>query len=330
MNGMDALARFLVKESRILERSSSTESARRDTKDQIPGTIKDPTALARELRWRVRLAAGHDSDDELESPFTSLKDKGNGSANGKASSSGTPAAANPLKRKRGAGVDRAASTSSDPNGAQRPRFKGFIPRDWDQVESKAVEADVVDEVPVTSLPAKDASLEWFDTAIASTSTATDHPMNGESSSIKAKRARTTDEIVKLRRTVRSEDGTVARLERETIRRVYESWEFDGVQGKEEDVEVDVVQVGDEGASFLDGATSAAHDLKIPTGPLVLPHVEEPDMDAKWEPPVAAPVTDPPLATTSTSGFTPGLPSKSINDMLVDTAYTDNWSSSLTA
>jgi hypothetical protein len=46
-----------------MERGS--EQAKKDAKEQVPGDrIKDASALARELRWRIQLAAGHPSDDE--------------------------------------------------------------------------------------------------------------------------------------------------------------------------------------------------------------------------------------------------------------------------
>ena len=44
-----------------------TEAAKREAKEQVPfEKIKDPASMARELRWRVRAAAGVDSGDELE------------------------------------------------------------------------------------------------------------------------------------------------------------------------------------------------------------------------------------------------------------------------
>jgi len=44
-----------------------TEAAKREAKEQVPfDKIKDPASMARELRWRVRAAAGVDSGVELE------------------------------------------------------------------------------------------------------------------------------------------------------------------------------------------------------------------------------------------------------------------------
>jgi len=65
LESIEALADFLVSESRMMERG--TEQAKRGAKDQVPGDrVKDAPALARELRWRVQQAQGHLSEDEGE------------------------------------------------------------------------------------------------------------------------------------------------------------------------------------------------------------------------------------------------------------------------
>ena len=41
------------------------DHAKREAREQVPNDrVKDAPALARELRWRVRLARGESSDDE--------------------------------------------------------------------------------------------------------------------------------------------------------------------------------------------------------------------------------------------------------------------------
>ncbi|KAF7359459.1 Jumonji superfamily protein [Mycena sanguinolenta] len=101
-----ALADFLVSEARILERGS--DQAKKEAKDQVPSDrVKDPAAVARELRWRLRLAAGNSSDDE----GVTVKPNGAG-----------------VKRKRTAEAED-----------ERPRFKNFKPRRWDSVVEKADE-----------------------------------------------------------------------------------------------------------------------------------------------------------------------------------------------
>ncbi|KAJ8585218.1 Clavaminate synthase-like protein [Rhizopogon salebrosus TDB-379] len=63
LDSLEALSRFLVSESRTMERG--TEAAKREAKENVPSDrVKDAPAMARELRWRVRLAAGTTSDDE--------------------------------------------------------------------------------------------------------------------------------------------------------------------------------------------------------------------------------------------------------------------------
>ncbi|KAJ7231465.1 jumonji superfamily protein [Mycena haematopus] len=103
-----ALADFLVSEARILEHGS--DQAKKEAKDQIPADrVKDPAAVARELRWRLRLAAGNASDDE-------------------------GAAVKP----NGAGVKRKRTAEAED---ERPRFKNFKPRRWDSVVAKSDEGE---------------------------------------------------------------------------------------------------------------------------------------------------------------------------------------------
>ncbi|TFK25004.1 JmjC domain-containing histone demethylation protein 1 [Coprinopsis marcescibilis] len=90
------LANFLVSEVRILERGS--EQAKKEVKEQIPvDRVKDAPALARELRWRARLALGNTSADEQDG-----------------------AAANGAKRK------RETASGGGP-------FRNFKPKVWDDV-----------------------------------------------------------------------------------------------------------------------------------------------------------------------------------------------------
>ena len=63
LESVEALSDFLVSEVRAMERSP--ESVKRDIRDQVPGDkVKDAPAVARELRWRVRLAGGYTSDGD--------------------------------------------------------------------------------------------------------------------------------------------------------------------------------------------------------------------------------------------------------------------------
>ncbi|KAI6043099.1 hypothetical protein EDC04DRAFT_2654557 [Pisolithus marmoratus] len=96
---------------RVLEVSGSirgSEAAKRDAKDQVPSDrVKDPSALARELRWRIRITAGATSDDEdLGRPAKKTMVNGHG-----------------IKRKR--------SPVEYPQGPVL--FKNFQPKEWDVV-----------------------------------------------------------------------------------------------------------------------------------------------------------------------------------------------------
>ncbi|KAG6865888.1 hypothetical protein C0991_010969 [Blastosporella zonata] len=107
---MSKLADFLVSEVRILE--SGNEAAKKEVKDQIPADrVKDAAATARELRWRLRLAAGNASEDE------SSKAKTNGS-----------------KRKRTTSMSPALEESSE-------MFRNFRPKGWDKVVETSTEAE---------------------------------------------------------------------------------------------------------------------------------------------------------------------------------------------
>jgi hypothetical protein len=63
LESVEALANFLVSEVRLVEKSG--EGNRREAREMVPlDKVKDPAALARELRWRVRMAMGAGSGDE--------------------------------------------------------------------------------------------------------------------------------------------------------------------------------------------------------------------------------------------------------------------------
>jgi F-box/leucine-rich repeat protein 10/11 len=113
---MLALAEFLVSEARILERGS--EQARREAKDQIPSErVKDAPAMARELRWRLKSAAGYSSDDERPPAVRKGKEGMNGN-----------------KRKR---ID------SDSPELDSGHFRNFMPKSWDRVVEKKMDKETV-------------------------------------------------------------------------------------------------------------------------------------------------------------------------------------------
>ncbi|KAF9456493.1 jumonji superfamily protein [Collybia nuda] len=105
LSSMLSLADFLVSEVRILEGGS--EQAKKEVKDQVPADrIKDASAMARELRWRLRHLSGYSSDDDTTQGF-----RKEGSINGQ-------------KRKRNA-------SSSPELYDNRVSFKNFKPKHWD-------------------------------------------------------------------------------------------------------------------------------------------------------------------------------------------------------
>lgn len=170
-----ALAEFLVSEVRILERGS--DQAKKEAKEQIPtDRVKDAAAVARELRWRVRLAAGNASDDE----GSTVKPNGSG-----------------VKRKRTADDD------------ERPRFKNFKPRRWDNVIEKSEEGEA--RTVKARKPSEDDG-EWKERWVEWT--------NGvaESDAAEVQVKSRTETIVRIRRTGEG-------LERQRVERVVESWEW---------------------------------------------------------------------------------------------------------
>ena len=99
-----SLADFLVGESRVIERGS--EAAKKESKENVPGEkVKDPPAVARELRWRTKHALGYSSD--VEDDHT----RGN----------------------RCGGVARTPVAT----------FKNFIPKKWDRVVDEDTREEVI-------------------------------------------------------------------------------------------------------------------------------------------------------------------------------------------
>jgi F-box/leucine-rich repeat protein 10/11 len=141
---LTALADFLVSESRILEHGA--EAAKKEVKEHVPtDRVKDAPALARELRWRLRLAAGAASDDEGPKRI----ERANGHVNG-------------VKRRR-------VESEGLEEGAER--FRNFKPHKWDRTEEKT--ENLADESVQVSRPGGEESwsdrwMDWDDTLMGST------------------------------------------------------------------------------------------------------------------------------------------------------------------
>ncbi|KAH8110283.1 Clavaminate synthase-like protein [Phellopilus nigrolimitatus] len=152
-----ALARFLVSEARIMEsvdegksnkhNGSVSATRRREAKDSVPGDrVKDAPSLARELRWRVRVAThgSSDAEDEYED------------AHGRTV----------VKRKRGASSVAAGKDAEDAEA--EVRFRNFVPKKWDAYQVRAVaQGRVRRRVPAGCRPPfekkeedQDAGAEW--------------------------------------------------------------------------------------------------------------------------------------------------------------------------
>ena len=164
-----------------------TEQAKKESKEQVPGDrVKDAAALARELRWRVKHAAGHTSDDE------------DSNRNKKVKNASATHAVNGAKRRR-LGSDAGDEESGG-------HYKNFRPKAWERVLEKPAEK----ESKVIKVPKADVSEEvWTDWR----DSWEDMEMDG-GEEVVVDRQR--DVIIKVRRTTKG-------LERQRIERVLEDW-----------------------------------------------------------------------------------------------------------
>jgi len=138
------------------------EPAKKEVREQIPhDRIKDAPALVRELRWRVKHAAGYTSDDEDE-PGRQLSS---------------------LKRKR----KRSESVSGDV-----PRFRNFKPKGWDKVVESCGEPE---QLMLRLRRPSDNDEEWTEKWIEDAQT-----NGGEEIGEEASMQRTNITIVKVRKT----------------------------------------------------------------------------------------------------------------------------------
>ncbi|PCH38766.1 Clavaminate synthase-like protein [Wolfiporia cocos MD-104 SS10] len=194
LESVEALAEFLVNEARTMERG--TEHQKREAKEQVPSDrIKDAPALARELRWRVRLASGYTSDDDVRS-HRRLVRSGSGTNAGEAAGS---------KRKRAEGDDSAM-------------FRNFQPQR--RVWTRVVEAPAEGESRVIRArkPADgEGRTDWMEQW-----TVWREELEGEegegTEEVVVERRR--DVVLKVRRT---EKG----IERQRVERVLEEWVWTG-------------------------------------------------------------------------------------------------------
>ncbi|EPT01807.1 hypothetical protein FOMPIDRAFT_152091 [Fomitopsis schrenkii] len=192
LESVEVLANFLVAEARAIERGS--DHAKREAKEQVPNDrVKDAPALARELRWRVRLARGEPSDDEGRGHRKLIKSTG--SVDSLSNGAGT-------KRKRSPVAEDAAM------------FRNFTPRQWERVINEPVHRE--SRVVKAGRPApngEDWKTRWAEWN-------GDDDGKAEEGAQEAHVERRKDVIVKVRKT---EKG----IERQRVERVVEMWVWEG-------------------------------------------------------------------------------------------------------
>ncbi|KAH7927694.1 Clavaminate synthase-like protein [Leucogyrophana mollusca] len=220
LESLEALAGFLVSEVRTMERGS--DHAKREAKEQVPNDrVKDAAAVARELRWRVRISAGTSSDDE-DFGRPAKKNGVNGHVpNGQ----GT-------KRKR---------TLQESADEQLVQFKNFQPKAWDEADELLRESEqrvVKARHPETGDSWHRRWMEWDGKWV-------DGGEDEPQASVESKR----EVIVKVRRA----DGG---LERQRIDRVIEKWVWDDMPeelgSSRPDIEMKSDEPGPAGAPALAG------------------------------------------------------------------------------
>ncbi|KAJ3526806.1 hypothetical protein NM688_g8215 [Phlebia brevispora] len=182
LESIEVLADFLVSEARTMEKGS--DHAKKEAKDHLPGDrVKDAPAMARELRWRVRLASGYDSDEDTRAR---RKAKIGAHENGLSK-----------KRKR---VEEGEEEDSS------RIFLHFKPRSWDMITVDPVEkGKKTVKVAKVDISSNDGLADW---------SAWDVPesADGEDATVESRK----DVIVKVRRTAHG-------LERQRVQRTLEQW-----------------------------------------------------------------------------------------------------------
>lgn len=180
-----------------------TEHAKKEAKEQVPGDrVKDAPAMARELRWRVRLANGYTSDEDS---------KHRRKASTAAVSSAVHHNSAVKKRKRTDEDGDAEETNST--------FMHFKPRAWDAVAAHPAQREQRSLIAPRPTPdTADWTKEWVEWKDVT---------EGSEGGLGAVVEQRKDVIVKVRRT---EKG----VERQRVERVLEDWTWtDGIASSPE-------------------------------------------------------------------------------------------------
>ncbi|THH09560.1 hypothetical protein EW145_g1926 [Phellinidium pouzarii] len=228
-----ALARFLVSEVRLMEGSEHAKSAprsggrRKEAKDNVPtDRIKDAPALARELRWRVRLAArgASDAEDDEDGDVPARNVVGS-------------------KRKRSVAASNAGAKKGEGEEAEE-RVRNFVPKRWGAYAVRGGElAHVRRRVRADRRPPPEGEsgeeavwmqgwMEWDGAVIRSGEETKDEDPDAQmdvdsvvkDDSEEAEVERKHEVMVRVRRTARG-------LERQRVERTIELWEWPEVEVK---------------------------------------------------------------------------------------------------
>lgn len=194
---------------------------RREAKEGVPGEkIKDPAAVARELRWRVRGALGVGSDDEGEG--ANLNAGTGGSVTGKRKAVNGSGAAGARKKVKVAGGANGSGKEREREGSEGSEagrvFKNFRPKMWEGMREVKGDEERCVARGRRPPPISETGVEWSDRWIADGDGDEEMKVDGqeEGEEEEAKVTKRRDVIVKVRRT---EKG----LERQRIERVVEEW-----------------------------------------------------------------------------------------------------------
>jgi F-box/leucine-rich repeat protein 10/11 len=214
LEGLASLATFLVSEARAIERGGKEKE--KEAKEQVPGDrVREPSALARELRWRVRNARGMDSDSE--GPSTPSPAPTNGVTTGskrKRTETPVPAPAPPV-------VTQASVKTKEERTESPVQFKNFVPRKWTEVRrDSAVTTCFVDPSSIQEEEAMDKLVQ-------------------EGAADAAELQTKVDTIVKTRRYKDENQGGKTVVERQTITRTLDIYTWDEKATKDVDVPMEI-------------------------------------------------------------------------------------------
>ena len=209
----------------MLERG--TETAKREAREQVPtDRVRDAPALARELRWRIRVACGYDSDGEHE-----------GNERARSKSEGRDLPVTGVKRK-------VSDTAAVGDLEDRPAFKHFRPKTWEG--RSVINEDQQRHVSAAQTPSRPPLeqvadeqwvgpwLEWRHEDVGKgAGEGEQDEQSGENSredEVEVRRRR--EVVIQVRRTAHG-------LERQRVDRVVEQWDWDVPRTESSSAKTDV-------------------------------------------------------------------------------------------